>query len=199
MADEHLAIRLLRSAGPGRAEAERLIEQAYAHAYGGVLSEHYPTLICVEDGRGRPRAAAGVRLAREAPLFLEQYLDEAIEAAAGRALGWPAPREAIAEIGNLASQDGAASARLYLALAEHLNWVGCTHAAVTATQRLRRKFQRLGFVAAALGPAQADRLADASDWGCYYASGPQVLIGRIAPALVTLRACRGAAAPKAAA
>jgi hypothetical protein len=140
-----------------------------------------------------------VRLARSGPLFLEQYLDEPIEAAAGRALGVCAPRNAVAEIGNLASEDGAASTQLFLALADHLDRAGCAFAVVTATQRLKRKLRRLGFVAAVLAPALPARVANVSDWGLYYACAPEVLVGAIAPALEILRGRRSFACVEAAA
>jgi hypothetical protein len=144
---------VLRPGDPGRAAAEGFIAAAYARAYGGVIRTHYPLLLAVSNGEGVVRAAAGVRLAADAPLFLEQYLDAPVEAVASTALGRVVSRRSIGEIGNFASDHCAASARLFLALAAHLpvkaartRWRpspgGCAHAS-SAPASPRARWARL--------------------------------------------------------
>jgi hypothetical protein len=196
---EDLCATALRPGDPGRAAAEAFIATAYARAYGGVIRAHYPLLLAVTNGEGVVRAAAGVRLAAQAPLFLEQYLDAPVEAVASAALGRVVSRRSIGEIGNFASDHCAASARLFLALAAHLAREGCSHAVATVTRRLRSRFERAGFAACALGLASADRLHDgARDWGSYYDCSPEVLMGPVSSAIARFGAaeatCRRRAA-----
>ncbi|WP_374574918.1 thermostable hemolysin [Phenylobacterium sp.] len=177
------AIALHPLSDPGRPEVEAFVEDVYAHAFDGRARSHYPFLMSLRDQAGRLLAAAGFRLAAHGPLFLEQYLDEPVEAAVGR-VGLGARREAIAEIGGLASACPGASLALFRALAGHLDASGCTHAVATATRQLRRTFRRFGLAAELVGPADPGRLGEAArEWGGYYRRDPQVLAGAIAPAL----------------
>jgi len=169
---------------PERLRVEAYLEAAYASAFKGVIRRHYPTLMSVQDGEGRIHAAVGFRFAAEEPLFLEQYLDEPVEAAIARKLGEPVGRGGVAEIGNLGSGSVGASMFLFLALARHLDQNGCTHAVATATRQLRRSFGRVGFETQVLTRAEPSRLGEAAtEWGAYYERDPEVLAGAIGPAL----------------
>jgi hypothetical protein len=169
---------------PERLRVEAYIEAAYASAFNGVIRRHYPTLMSVQDGEGRIHAAVGFRFAATEPLFLEQYLDNLVEAAITRGLGEPVARCRVAEIGNLASDSAGASMFLFLALARHLDQNGCTHAVATATRQLRRSFGRVGFETKVLTRAEPSRLGEAAtEWGGYYERDPEVLAGAIGPAL----------------
>ena len=184
---EPSAITLHGPAHSERSRVEAFLEAAYARAFEGRIRSHYPTLMSVQDDQGRIHAAAGFRLASEGPLFLEQYLDEPVEDALERRLGVRTARDAIAEIGNLASDSPGVSLALFLALASHLDRDGCTHAVATATRQLRRRFARVGFATQTITRAEPVRLAgQAADWGAYYSRDPEVLAGAIAPALPAL-------------
>lgn len=181
-------ISIIQRLRPERRQVETFLEDAYAKAFGGVIREHYPTLMSVWDADGRLHAAAGFRMAARHPLFLEQYLDEPIETAVGGAFGASPYRGAIAEIGNLASQSAGASMFLFFALAGYLHRQGCEFACATATRGLARLFRQVGFETRKLADASADRLsAGAGDWGDYYAHEPRVLAGRIGPAFEPLQ------------
>jgi hypothetical protein len=172
---------------PERTRVEAFLEDRYAEAFQGRITHHYPTLMSIQDRGGVIHAAVGFRLAAREPLFLEQYLDAPIEAELSEGQGDAVPRHAVAEIGNLASQSPGASLFLFLALANHLHHQGCTHAAATATRRLRRGFARVGFATRRLAAANASRIAGGgADWGTYYENDPEVLAGPIAPALPAL-------------
>lgn len=177
------SIALHSPSDPERPAVEGFVEAVYAQAFDGRARSHYPLIMSLRDQAGRVLAAAGFRMAAHEPLFLEQYLDAPIEAALAR-IGLAARREAIAEVGGLASACPGASLALFRALADHLDACGCTHAVATATRQLRRSFRRFGLAAELLGPADPMRLGDsARDWGGYYRRDPQVLAGAIAPAL----------------
>jgi hypothetical protein len=172
---------------PERLRVEAFLEAAYAKAFDGRIRSHYPTLMSVQDRQGNIHAAVGFRLAAQAPLFLEQYLDAPVETELQTRFAAPLPRAQVAEIGNLASDSPGASLFLFLALARHLDRQGCTHAVATATRQLRRSFARVGFATELLTRAEPARLPDqGADWGAYYSRDPEVLAGAIAPALPAL-------------
>lgn len=162
--------------GVDRRRVEQFIEAAYARAFGGCIASHYPALVSIRDGDGQIIAAAGFRLAADGPLFLEQYLDQPIETAIS-----DAPRRgAVAEIGNLAADGRGASLFLIIGLMEHLQLLGCTHAALTLTTHLAGSFANLGFASETLAEADPARLPDGgASWGRYYEHRPKVLAGRL--------------------
>jgi hypothetical protein len=168
--------------GAARRPVERLIEDTYRRSYGSKIFEHYPNLMSVHDADERVLAAVGFRAASEAPLFLEQYLDDPIEAALSAATADEIRRDEIIEIGNLASAGRGASVFLFVALAAYLKELDYRFAAVTATDALRRAFEFFRFDPIYLGTADRAALADNGDaWGDYYARNPPVMAGAIAP------------------
>ncbi len=170
-----------------RRRVEAFVEATFARAYGSRICAHYPTLMSVQDETGRIYAVAGFRFARESALFLEQYLDQPVEAALGRVKGEAPSRNAIAEIGNLASDGRGASLFLFLSLAGHLRDAGCEYAVATTTRELRGIFARTGFPIAELGRADPARLPDAGQsWGAYYEADPVVVAGSITETLSPL-------------
>lgn len=167
---------------PDRREVERFINETYAHAYGSVITTHYPTIMSAQNREEEILAAVGFRDAATEPLFLENYLDRPVEQALSDALRQPVARSSIVEIGNLASAGNGASALLFVALASHLRDMGYRYAVVTATSVLRRSFRMMGFLPMALAKADQTRLADAgAQWGSYYDRDPEVVAGAIAP------------------
>lgn len=172
---------------PQRGETEHFIRAVFTQHYAARVSSLAPDLMRLEQA-GRIAAAAGWRGAGSGPLFLESYLDEAVESHIGRLAAHPVARERIAEVGNLASIMPGGGARLILQLAAHLDHLGYEWVVFTATQELIGIFTKLGLPPLALGIADPARLGEAaSDWGRYYDSRPVVVAGRIRLALDRLR------------
>lgn len=193
MSAPHVAPRivLIDRDHPQRAEVERFIEGRFWCAYGARLQGHYDLIGALTGDDGAIVAAAGVRLAEDEPLFLEQYLDDPIEAAVARAFGRPVARDSVVEIGGLAA-DGAASAlALFGGLAEWLaRDCGRRFAVATARPELQRLLDRSGFGLRHLGCADPARLEEpVGEWGSYYDAGPCVFAGEIgqSSALAQLR------------
>lgn len=167
-----------RPIGPadqGRAAAEAFIRAVYLARYGARVRDIAPGLLVCES-RGAVRAAAGWRDAAGQALFLEDYLDDPVEAAIGRATGDAVPRHRIAEIANLAANRAGAGLWLLRELVRCLDARGYTWAVFTATRMLRRTLQRLGLTLVDLGVADPARLdVDAGEWGSYYRMQPLVV------------------------
>ena len=171
---------------PRRNETEAFIRGVFANRYAARVSSFAPDLMLLEQSE-RIAAAAGWRGAASGPLFLETYLDEAVEGHIARLAAHPVAREHIAEVGNLAAATPGGGARMILALAEHLDRLGFEWVVFTATQELIGIFAKLGLPPLALAAADPARLGDAaSDWGGYYDSRPVVVAGRIRVALERL-------------
>ncbi len=166
---------------PERRKVEAFIEKTYAEKYGAVIKTHYPYLMSARNASGNILAAIGFRLANDAPLFLEQYLDQPIEQEISNKLGHRVEREKIAELGSLASQGQGATFFLFMVLADYLKSQELSYATITGTRVLARFFNHLGLDPRQLARADQSRLQDQSvKWGTYYATSPQVLFGDIA-------------------
>lgn len=177
---------------PRRRDAELLIEMVYQTAFNAHLGEHFPVLLGVADARGALVAAAGCRLAARDTLFLEAYLDQPIEALLTHRSGEIVRRNEIGEIGSLATLTPGFIVPLFGALADHLHQAGVTYAVATATKRLRRAFDALGFCDGELAKADRSRVANsATEWGAYYAHAPAVVYGRVAEGRARLANAKG--------
>jgi len=140
---------------------------------------------CFDDFMSRTNrlgggAALGFRRAGAQPLFLEQYLDEAIEVAVSRAMGGCVARENIIEIGNLASDNGRSMIALWGQAANDFG-SHCEYAVATLTAPVRAMFARIGLPITQLAQAAPAALGEAADaWGRYYDLDPCVCAGQIA-------------------
>jgi hypothetical protein len=166
---------------PLRGGLEAFVEQSFAVAYGARIAGHYPLIAGLVCPDGVVLAAAGLRFAEQAPLFLETYLDIPIETAIGEALGGEPTREMVVEIGAFASRAAVWTLQLFEFLPPWL-WAdaGRRYAAATLRPDLARMLSRSGFGLTRLRSADAARLGQAaSAWGSYYAGAPCVYVGRI--------------------
>lgn len=170
-----------------RQAVEDFIIDVYAKAYGARIGVHYPVLMSVRDEDGDILAALGFRYAAQEPLFLEQYLRQPVEQVLG------VPRDHVTEIGNLASKGKGASLFLFAAISAYLTSRGQTHAVLTGTNFLEKRFRTLGLDPKRLCVADpALLLQKDEDWGSYYDTKPNVLGGRLDESYKRLQRVLGA-------
>lgn len=173
--------------------ARIFVDQVFSREYGADCAASFRTYLACATG-----AVLGYRRAGDEPLFLEAYLDRPIEDVVGTAFGRDVARNAIIEIGNLASTNAMAMVDLWGAAANDLGATGEVVVA-TLTGSLRRMFRRIGIALHDLGKADPQQLGTASAaWGSYYAQDPHVCAGDIvqgqaAIAAFLARRTRGAA------
>jgi hypothetical protein len=167
--------------------AEAFIARVYREQFGARLAEFMPWLLVFHDRHGLLRAAVGLRPAKGAPLFVEQYLDQPAEQAVAAALGRCIDRDAMVEVGGLAASRPGDARRLILCLTRGLHRAGLRWVLFAATRQLRNAFDRLGLDTVALAPALASRLRPAAtDWGRYYDTAPTLVSGDIAAGMAFL-------------
>lgn len=160
---------------PHRAPVERYIREIYARRYGARVPAFAPMLLALQHGDDL-LAAAGYRLAKAGPLFLEAYLDRPVEALISAQTGKVVGREGIVEVGHLATKRGGEGRRLIQFLGPYLVAEGFQWVVGTVTQELRAMLVRLGVAPLTLGPADPSSLGgEARHWGTYYEHGPVVL------------------------
>lgn len=175
---------LLHGENPRRDEAQAYIGARFFSAYAAELADFLPLLLTMECNNSLS-AAAGITPGSAPRFFLEQYLPLPVEQVLADRAGIQVERDRIAEIGNLVATNNGASLAIFIVLASALAEAGFETLMFTATDRLRQKFQRLGFKTVFIAEASESSLHDsaASSWGSYYAQDPQVVAGSVQQAL----------------
>ncbi len=175
-----------------RGEIERFIKRVFRRAYGARISHFLPYLLSMRQN-SRMLAALGIRPASEGELFLETYLDTAVENTLAGRFKRPIDRCRIVEVGNLSSTHGGGARALIIALTAYLKGAGYEWAVFTATPRVRNNFARLGIELTPLADADKHRLGDARhSWGSYYEQQPTVVAANVAKGAHMIRTAMAA-------
>lgn len=178
---------LLGPQAPQRAEAEALVARAFLAAHNARI-HHFLPLLAGLQCKGQFQAVAGLADANQHSLFVETYLDAPIEAVVEKHLGINCQRHQIIEIGNLASTWKGSSLLLFVYLGELLYRLGYRWSVFTATPQVAKLLARLNFKPQAIADADPKRLPDkGAQWGDYYNTQPQVLLGDLTQAVETAR------------
>jgi len=173
---------------PQRCVFEAFIQQRFRRAHGADVRHFMPELFGMSDASGTLCAVVGVRLASSGPLFLEGYLDEAIDPLISVAADHTVSRSAIVEVGNLAASDTGSARMSIIAMTYLLAMGGLEWVAFTGNLGLVNSFHRLGLKPVTLCAADPARLGDDRHaWGSYYESKPWVHFGNIRSGFIHLR------------
>jgi hypothetical protein len=160
---------------PDRRLIENFIRECFFAEYQARIRHFLTDLVCSMGAHGIA-AAVGFSGAMNRELYLEQYLACPVEEALRQATGVCADRQAIIEVGNLASFSPGGARSIILALARHFHEQGLEWAVFTGVPTLINTFARLGIPGHDLGEANPEKLRDReSDWGTYYLSRPRVM------------------------
>jgi len=163
---------------PERAELEAFVRAAFARKHDASVASFMPTLLSFRDASGELRGVIGLRSAQPKPLYLEQYLEQPIEAAIAAATGRLVQRHEVVEVGNLAGANCRAAMRMVAELPSYLLARDYRWIVFTATSAVRSILQGFGAPLVELARADGGRVAGGEDrWGRYYESDPRVLAG----------------------
>lgn len=184
-----------RQDDPERDAVERYIHGVYRRRYGADVPAFAPVLVSLRDAGGIV-AAAGYRDAADAPLFLEHYLEQPVEALLAAVRAGAAGRHGIAEVAHLSAHKAGEGRRLILEIGQHLADEGFAWVATTVTRELLHLFVRLGLTPLMLGAADPRALGPAAGaWGSYYRHAPTVVCGQLDLALRQMQRRAAHAAP----
>ncbi len=165
-----------------------MISGVYRRRYDAHPCDFAPMLVSLSNAHG-PVAAAGYRPAGRGPLYLERYLDRPVEHLLSATRSDAASRDAIVEVGHLASTRVGEGRRRVYCLAQHLLDEGYAWVVRTVTREWRRMFLRIGVTPLALGIADPHALGDERlRWGRYYEHEPVILAGYLPQAMGRLDA-----------
>jgi hypothetical protein len=165
---------------PERAELEAFVQNAFARKHDASVTSFMPTLLSFRDAGGALRGVIGLRSAAPMPLYLEQYLEQPVEAAIATATGQAVQRHQVVEVGNLAGVNCRAAMRMVAALPSYLLAHDYRWIVFTATSAVRGILQGFDAPLVELARADGSRVANGADrWGRYYENDPRVLAGHL--------------------
>lgn len=183
-ADQHrsfgrnLHIAEVQAGSPARTELEVFVAEAFRRRHDATVQSFMPTLLSFRDVGGGLRGVIGLRGAARHALYLEQYLEQPVEAAIAAATGQPVERREVVEVGNLAGSNCRTAMRMVALLPAHLLANDYRWIVFTATNAVRGILKGLGAPLVELARADGSRVADGPDrWGRYYDTDPRVLAG----------------------
>lgn len=163
---------------PERAELEAFVRNAFARKHDASVTSFMPTLLSFRDAGGALRGVIGLRSAAPKPLYLEQYLEQPVEAAIATATGQAVQRHQVVEVGNLAGVNCRAAMRMVAALPAYLLARDYRWIVFTATSAVRGILQGFDAPLVELARADGSRVSNGPDrWGRYYENDPRVLAG----------------------
>ena len=180
--DPVLALHLVKqnSGHECRSAVESFIRERFFEHYGAHIQHFMPCLLALVDDDGVLRGAAGLRSAGSGPLFLERYLARPIEQEILLRNGRVLNRNEIVEVSNFGTLAPGSARVLIVALTDLLVAQGFRWICFTGTPMLINSFQRLGLSPLCVGQARPECLGDeVADWGTYYQTNPQVMVGEI--------------------
>ncbi len=171
---------LAKANEPGRMDAEQFIYQRFEKQHGAEISHFLPFILSARTG-GLVSAALGFQPASySSHLFLEYYLDNDIQTTLSILTQTVVQRDAIVEIGNLASGRQRATQTLFLLLAELFYQAGYEWVVFTANSAVSQWLAKLDIETIAIRVADPTRLPDkGASWGSYYDDKPVVVASHI--------------------
>ena len=176
--DSLLRLGVADTNAPDRAELEAFVGAAFRRGHDATVASFMPTLLSFRSPAGDLRGVIGLRAAVPQALYLEQYLEQPVEAAISAATGQPVQRTQVVEVGNLAGANCRAAMRMVAQLPGYLLSRDYCWIVFTATRTVRGILESLGAPLVELARADGARVAAGPDrWGRYYEQDPRVLAG----------------------
>jgi len=160
-----------------RYEVEQFIAAVFYQSYQAKIDSFMPELIALRDQNGVLMAAFGIHQASAGALFLEQYIDQPIEALFSEKLRLPIAREAITSIGNLAVANPRNAAILIAHVIKYSLITGIQWCVATAHHSLQNGLIKGGRDVYPLHAADPARLTaeEQARWGRYYDKQPEIV------------------------
>lgn len=183
-----LPIQLDGPSSASRNSIERYISERFNVSYQANVTKFLPYLLSTQINDTLSAAVGFQSATSNTPLFLEHYLDHAIENVMAELTTQTIARNKIVEIGNLTSSRRGSSQMLFILITAILQQAGFEWVVFTATKHVQQILSKLALDTIELCDADPLRLSDRGDsWGSYYNNQPKVLAGNLNYAIDFLR------------
>jgi len=162
-----------------RNSLEARVRSGFGHHFNACIEGFMPDLAVYEHATGAS-GVIGIRGAGDEPLFLESYLDDAVESVIHLVSGEEVARDAIVEVGQFVVDDREVVADFFRDLVPFLQSQGFDWVCFTGTNRIRALLARIRFAGFPVTLASQERLINSKDqWGSYYEHEPVVVVGKL--------------------
>ena len=162
-----------------RASLEARIRSGFGMHFDACIDGFMPRFAYYRH-RGGATGVIGMRCAADEPLFLESYLNAAVESVLANATGIAVGRNRIVEVGQFVVDDRDIVTSFFRDLVPFLAESGYDWVCFTGTDRIRALLARVGFHGLPVARADAARVRNTGDrWGRYYDFDPVVILGKL--------------------
>jgi len=183
----HMPIQFDSIQSPERSKVEQFIAERFAFHYKAEVTHFLPYLLSTTT-EGKFAAAMGFHPASTGSLFLEQYLNNSIEAEISSITGKSIQRDTVVELGNLTSVHRGTSQILFVLITAILYEAGFEWTVFTATKQVHSLLARLELSATIICEAEPKLLKEGGrKWGSYYEDKPNVIFGNLSDAMDLLK------------
>jgi len=171
-----------------RPQLEQFVSSCFRHAFEADIHSHLPYFLSAYNNDNLAAALGFEPIQNDKPIFLEQYLESAIEDAISLKSNEIVSRQKIVELGNLSSAKRGFSEVLFIVIAAILHKAGYEWVVFTATQQVQKLVDKLKLDTLEVCEADPLKLADkGQSWGSYYDNKPKVLAGNLCYGMGVLR------------
>jgi len=184
----HLTVDLVAKNSPERLLVEAFIAKHFYKSHKAEVDAFLPYVLTSRTKKNIT-STVGFRMGNGSEaFFLEQYLQNSVEATLSGLLGKSIDRSTLAEIGNLTSSFPGASQMLFVLIVAVLYEAGFEWALFTVTPHVQKMVDDLGIVSHEICDADPEYLDDKGEsWGGYYKNRPKVIAGNLKDAYFKLQ------------
>ena len=159
---------------------EQFVSTCFRGAFEADVHSHLPYFLSAYSSTALVSTLGFQPVPQDRPVFLEQYLDCAVEHAIFLETNSAVSRQKVVEIGSLSSARKGFSELIFILIAAILYKAGYEWVVFTATQQVQQLVDKLQLTTYELCNADPMRLEDKGrSWGHYYDNNPKVLAGNL--------------------
>lgn len=183
----HLPVEFSDVNSAERTEVEHYIAESFYNNYQAKVTHFLPYVISSRTDNKLTAAVGFQPATNDNQLFLEQYLEQAIESKLSNLANRSIDRNKIVEIGNLTSSRRGTSQILFVLNVAISYQAGFEWSVFTATKQVLTLLDKLNLNTIEVAEADPNCLADNGEsWGHYYTTRPKIVAGNLADAMMLL-------------
>ncbi len=174
----HTTVQFDELNSPSRNQLEQFVSTCFRGAFEADVHSHLPYFLSAYSGTTLTATLGFQPVPDDKAIFIEQYLDCAVEQAILLKANRVVARQKVVELGSLSSARKGFSELVFILIAAILYKAGYEWVIFTATQQVQQLVNKLGLSTVELCQADPTKLDDkGQSWGHYYESNPKVLAG----------------------
>ena len=174
----HTIVQLDELASPCGKQLQQFVSTCFRGYFDADVHSHLPYFLSAYSAESLVATLGFEPVEEDKAIFLEQYLECAVEQVISQKIGRAISRLKVVELGSLSSARKGFSELIFILIADILYKAGFEWVVLTATPQVHKLVNKLGLTTIELCVADPIKLDDkGQSWGHYYESKPKVLAG----------------------